>query len=159
MRVFASPPARSRLRLRWRMNWLLVCIACFVCAAWAHGEAIRRDYFFQTIGTDRGLAQDTVTAILQDRSGFIWVGTSSGLQRYDGYHFTTYEHTGDTADSAPEGPVSALVEDPDGNLWIGTNGAGLIRLTPSTGAFRSMNAAGAPAGSTTVRALLSDPRH
>jgi diguanylate cyclase (GGDEF)-like protein/PAS domain S-box-containing protein len=141
------------------MNWLLVCIACLVCAAWAHGEAIRRDYFFQTIGTDRGLAQNTVTAILQDRAGFIWVGTSSGLQRYDGYHFTTYEHTGDTADSAPEGPVSALVEDPDGNLWIGTNGAGLIRLTPSTGAFRSMHIAGSPAGSTAVHALLSDPRH
>ena len=158
MTVFASPLAGSRLRLRWRIDWLLACIACLVCATWAHAEAIRRDYFFQTIGTDRGLAQNTVTAILQDRTGFIWVGTSSGLQRYDGYHFTTYEHAGDTADSAPEGPVSALAEDPDGNLWIGTNGAGLIRLTQSTGAFRSMNAAGAPAGSTNVRALLSDPR-
>ena len=157
MRVFASPPARSRLR--WRLNWLLACSACLVCAAWAHGEAIRRDYFFQTIGTDRGLAQNTVTAILQDHTGFIWVGTSSGLQRYGGYHFTTYERAGDTADSAPEGPVSALVEDPDGNLWIGTNGAGLIRLTPSTGAFRSMHVAGSPAGSTTVHALLADPRH
>jgi diguanylate cyclase (GGDEF)-like protein/PAS domain S-box-containing protein len=156
MRVFASPSAG--LHLRWRIDWLLAGVACLICATWAHGEAIRRDYFFQTIGTDSGLAQNTVTAILQDRTGFIWVGTSSGLQRYDGYHFTIYEHT-DTTDSAPEGPVSALAQDPDGNIWIGTHGTGLTRLEPSTGAFRSMNVAAAAAAAVNVDALLTDPRH
>ncbi len=156
MRVFASPSARSRLR--WRPDWLFAVIACLVCATWAHAEAIRRDYFFQTIGTDRGLAQNTVTAILQDRAGFMWIGTSSGLQRYDGYHFTSFERSGDSDDNAPEGPVAALAQDSDGAIWIGTSDAGLIRLDPSTGVFTSRNIAGASAASMAVRALLVDPQ-
>ncbi len=157
MMVFASPSARSRTR--WRSYWLLVVIVCLVCATWAHAEAIRRDFFFQTIGTDRGLAQNTVTAILQDRTGFMWIGTSSGLQRYDGYQFTSFERTGESANNAPQGPVEALAQDPDGAIWIGTTDAGLIRLEPSTDTFTSMNAAGAAGATMTVRALLVDPQH
>ncbi|MEO7062862.1 MAG: EAL domain-containing protein [Dokdonella sp.] len=156
MRVFASPSARPRLR--WRSDWLFAVIACLVCATWAHAEAIRRDYFFQTIGTDRGLAQNTVTAILQDRTGFMWIGTSSGLQRYDGYHFTSYEHSSENDGNAPEGPVAALAQDPSGAIWIGTREAGLIRLDPSTATFARKNGADAPAAALTIRALQIDPQ-
>lgn len=154
MRVFASPS--DRLRSRWKSVWRLAVIVGLACATCAHAEAIRRDYFFQTIGTDRGLAQNTVSAILQDRGGFIWVGTSSGLQRYDGYHFTRYENTGAGSESAPGGPVAALAQDADGNIWIGTSDAGVIRLDPASGKFTSLSIRGAPPAAMNVRALQFD---
>ncbi|GAA0716125.1 EAL domain-containing protein [Dokdonella soli] len=135
-------------------------IACIVCSASAQGEAVRRDFFFQTIGTDHGLAQNSVIAFLQDRAGFIWIGTAGGLQQYDGYGFNTYEHSGDDPDSPPAGPVTALAEDGDGNIWIGSSTLGLIRHTPSTGVFQHMGTTepGTDASWSTVRALRFDPR-
>ena len=153
MPSFASPSAEICRRSCWRLGLLLAGILFSVCV---QGEAVRRDFYFQSLTTEQGLAQNTVSAFLQDRSGLVWIGTSSGLQQYDGYGFTTYEHSSDETDSAPEGPVSALAEDGEGNIWIGTGVSGLVRHTPSSGAFRIMNAAGAPAGSMHVHALLFD---
>src|SRR5712672_2786771 len=65
-----------------------------------------------------GLLADSVTAILQTRDGFLWVGTSGGLARFDGVNFTTNAATW----------VTALTEDIGGRLWIGTQGNGLFRL-------------------------------
>ena len=107
MRVSAPPSPRPSLRSRWRVALASLCLAW---SALACGEAIQRNFFFQTINTEHGLAQSTVTAFLQDRLGFIWIGTSSGLQQYDGYGFNTFQHSGDDPDSPPEGPVSALAE-------------------------------------------------
>lgn len=41
--------------------------------------------------TDEGLSQNEVTSILQDNEGFMWFGTRSGLNRYDGYEFLTFD--------------------------------------------------------------------
>ncbi|MFI4968790.1 MAG: EAL domain-containing protein [Lysobacterales bacterium] len=138
----------------------MLLLAGLVLPACVHGEAVRRDFFFQTISAERGLAQNTVTAILQDRTGFMWIGTSNGLQQYDGYGFNTYERTGDGPNNPPDGPVSALAEDGDGNIWIGTLAPGLIRHTPASGVFRHVPAigAGAPGGLSKVGALLFDAR-
>jgi len=156
MRASASPSLRTRLRSRWRFCLLAVCAGW---SAWAHAEAFRRDFFFQTIGAEQGLAQNSVSAILQDRVGFVWIGTASGLQKYDGYGFTTYEHSGDDPAGPPEGPVSALAEDADGNLWIGTAAAGLVRRGAADGRFRRMSlAADAAPTATGVHALLFDPQ-
>ncbi len=47
---------------------------------------------FTHLTTEDGLSQSKVTAILQDSRGFMWIGTQSGLNRYDGYEFTIYQH-------------------------------------------------------------------
>lgn len=61
-----------------------------------------------------GLAGDTVTALLQDRDGFLWVGTTSGLSRFDGGAFRSYG----VEDGLPEHGVFELLEDRDGALWL-----------------------------------------
>jgi signal transduction histidine kinase/ligand-binding sensor domain-containing protein/DNA-binding response OmpR family regulator len=58
------------------------------------------------------------THIIQDRMGFIWIGTESGLCRFDGYQFVTYRH--DTYDGLPSNHVTSFCIDHGGNLWIGT---------------------------------------
>ena len=137
----------------------MLFLGCLASPAWADGGAVQRDFYFQTTGTEHGLAQNSVLAFLQDRSGFIWIGTAGGLQQYDGYRFQTYEHSGDEPDSPPEGPVSALAEDAAGDLWIGTAAFGLLRHTPGTAEFRRV-ATGprGTAGSTHVQELLIDPQ-
>ena len=71
-----------------------------------------------------GLRSDSVTAIVQTRDGFLWVGTTAGLVRFDGVKFTEVKLQ--ASDSLVR--VSALCEDSDGHLWIGTQQQGLFEL-------------------------------
>jgi signal transduction histidine kinase/CheY-like chemotaxis protein/streptogramin lyase len=79
-------------------------------------------YRFKYFSHGDGLTDTEVHCLLQDHTGFIWIGTASGLFRYDGMYFTRYRQSGDG-----DSPVNALAETPDGTLWIGTAG-GLARL-------------------------------
>ena len=72
--------------------------------------SLRRPMRFERLSSDDGLSQNTVTAILQDRTGFLWLGTQDGLNRHDGYRFAVYKN--DPADPAtlPADWVKALAE-------------------------------------------------
>jgi diguanylate cyclase (GGDEF)-like protein len=87
--------------------------------------------------SDQGLPQNSVTALLKDRAGYLWIGTFGGLVRYDGHDFRIYgSHTGN---GPPSDRISALLEDPQGRLWIATENAGVGRLDPG-GRFRQPEA-------------------
>ena len=75
-----------------------------------------------------------ISHICQDRSGFVWIATDYGLNKFDGYHFNTYLH--DEADSTSLGVnvVVTLLCDRDGNLWVGTN-RGLDRFVAERNGF------------------------
>jgi len=73
-----------------------------------------------------GLPSDSVTAIIQTRDGFLWLGTSEGLVRFDGDKFTPRELSETATNSAIW--VTALTEDERGHLWIGTQQDGLFEL-------------------------------
>ncbi len=62
--------------------------------------------------------------LLQDRTGFIWIGTENGLFRYDGQNFVRF----DTTDGLPSGSIWSLHQDSRGNLWVGTQ-AGISRYS------------------------------
>src|SRR6266705_3341061 len=79
----------------------------------------------RTWRTGEGLPADSVTAIIQTRDGFLWVGTSAGLVRFDGVKFTEIKPTASSVGSIH---VTALCEDSVGRLWIGTQRDGLFRL-------------------------------
>ena len=82
------------------------------------------------------LPQNSVTAIVQTRDGYLWLGTYGGLVRFDGVRFTVF----DVASGALESNgVQALLEDRAGALWIGTNGGGLTRY--QEGQFKTFRAA------------------
>ena len=77
-----------------------------------------------------GLPSDSVTAIIQTRDGFLWVGTSGGLVRFDGVKFTRLR-LGAFSTNKPVF-VTALCEDSRGALWIGTQQNGLFQLAHGT---------------------------
>ncbi len=90
---------------------------------------------FTALTIDDGLAQGMVSSIAQDRYGFLWFATKDGLDRYDGYSFTTFRH--DPADSTTiaENTVNALYVDRTQHLWVVTNG-GVDLFDPTTERFR-----------------------
>ena len=93
------------------------------------------DIRFSRLSIDQGLSQSTVFCVLQDRIGFIWLGTHDGLNRYDGTQFVTYHHDPDDSSSLPHDTVLDLVEDAAGDLWVATLGGGLARWNRASDSF------------------------
>nr|WP_319401109.1 two-component regulator propeller domain-containing protein [uncultured Carboxylicivirga sp.] len=84
---------------------------------------------FNHLNNNDGLTDNTVYVTFQDNDGFIWFGTSHGLNRYDGYTITSYFSTHNTPHSLSGNRISALAQDNDNNLWIGTdNGIDVLDL-------------------------------
>lgn len=90
--------------------------------------AQRRNIKFDNITIDQGLSQSSVNAVLQDKEGFIWVGTQDGLNKYDGYNFTIYKSDQSDSRTLSNNFIQAICEDKDGYLWVGTDGGGLNRF-------------------------------
>lgn len=91
---------------------------------------------FDTVGMASGLPHSTATALVQDRSGILWIGTMSGLARYDGYRSQTFELQNARDAGLPDTYVRKLLPLPGGDLLIGTNAGGLVRFNQTTLRFR-----------------------
>ncbi|MDZ7362715.1 MAG: response regulator [candidate division KSB1 bacterium] len=94
---------------------------------------------FKHLTIDDGLSQNAVFAMLQDHQGFIWFGTKDGLNRYDGYSFTVYQHNPFDLTSLSANYITALFEDSRGVIWIGTTDGGLNRLQRGTKSFQRLH--------------------
>lgn len=79
---------------------------------------------FHQYGSSDGLSNLNVRCLLQDRTGYIWVGTDNGLFRYDGGKFLGFGH----ADGFSNTEILSLAESPQGRLWVGTND-GVVTLS------------------------------
>ncbi len=90
---------------------------------------------FKRLSVNHGLSQSQVSAMLQDRHGYLWFGTHDGLNRYDGYGFAVLKHDPDDPNSLGHNHITTIYEDRSGVLWIGTV-EGLNRYDPDTGEFR-----------------------
>jgi ligand-binding sensor domain-containing protein/serine phosphatase RsbU (regulator of sigma subunit) len=99
----------------------------------APGGAFAPDLFRQ-LTVENGLAHNHVQCVLQDRQGFLWIGTQAGLDRYDGYAFTSFRHNPKQPGSLPDNRVLCLLEDQEKRLWVGTAN-GLARLDPTSQTF------------------------
>ena len=73
--------------------------------------------------------------IIQDTRGFIWLGTQSGLVRWDGYRFRLYAADTQVAGSLPDSFILSLHIDVRGRLWVGTSAGGLARYDATTDSF------------------------
>ena len=103
------------------VRWLLVLLPLAA-------SGLERQYAFRTLNVNDGLTHNTVLAILQDRTGFMWFGTKDGLNRYDGTEIRVVP-----VDDAIPGNnyVTSLCEDCSGRIWIGTD-AGVCMYDPQT---------------------------
>ena len=91
---------------------------------------------FEHLPPAAGLSQGSVNCVLQDRRGFLWIGTQDGLNRYDGYECLVFRADPDDPRALADGFVRCRAEDADGSLWVGPESGGLHRLDPRRGVFR-----------------------
>lgn len=90
---------------------------------------------FNRITTNEGPSRGTIYSILQDKQGFLWLGTSTGLLRYDGHVFKRYSHNPSDSTSLSGDFIWSIAEDSSGDLWIGTSGRGLNKYVRATNSF------------------------
>ncbi len=82
--------------------------------------------YFARLGREQGLSHYTVSDVIQDQAGFVWLATNSGLDRFDGHKFVSYRQK---SAGLTEDRISCLFEDEAGRLWVGTDGSGLNGLS------------------------------
>ena len=75
-------------------------------------------YIFHHLETSDGLSNNSVRTILKDSYGFLWIGTESGLNRYDGYGFKVYSMRTGTPNTLISNDIIGLQEDGLGNIWV-----------------------------------------
>lgn len=85
-------------------------------------SAQKKPLIFNNYASEQGLSQNSVTAIVQDKFGFIWLGTENGLNKFDGYQITTYFHDIDNENSISSGDINDIAVDEYNRLWIATGG-------------------------------------
>ncbi|WP_240957599.1 sensor histidine kinase [Parabacteroides distasonis] len=90
---------------------------------------------FDRITMDSGLSSSSVTSILKDRTGYVWVGTTEGLNRYDGYTFKVFLPVPDCPESIQSSSIDKLFEDSDGGIWIFFSSGGISRYDRGSDTF------------------------
>jgi len=83
-------------------------------------------YVHDSWSTRDGLPNRRVSAIVQTRDGYLWIGTGAGLARFDGVRFAVFNSR--THPEIGNDDIRTLHEDADGALWIGTYGSGIVRF-------------------------------
>jgi two-component sensor histidine kinase/streptogramin lyase len=115
-----------------RLLLIAVILLAMGCRAWATSFP---GFYFQNITTAEGLSSNEITCLYQDRAGFLWVGTTFGLNRYDGNSVMRWFHESDDTNSLSGNHIASILEDHQGILWIATKDGGLTRFDRSQ--FRS----------------------
>jgi ligand-binding sensor domain-containing protein len=152
-RVIPMPVNRVFPVLQTVAGLVLVCIAVAVSPSYGEAPAGRR-YALTAWAAEKGQPPGDVFAITQDSNGYLWLGTPSGLFRFDGSKFTAWPG-GNPGSSLPAGPVHALVGSPDGGLWVGFGGGGGVVHIDRDEVVRYTAADGAPSG---VTDMIQDRR-
>jgi signal transduction histidine kinase/ligand-binding sensor domain-containing protein/DNA-binding response OmpR family regulator len=76
---------------------------------------------------ENNLSNNHITSILEDRLGYLWFGTSDGLNKWDGYKMEIFRYDNNNTNSIPNNYITCLAEDQNHNIWIGSNQGGIAR--------------------------------
>ncbi|QTA80083.1 Two component system response regulator/histidine kinase, PAS fold-containing [Desulfonema limicola] len=110
---------------------VIINLSALVQTVFSDNNALRFDH----LTPDDGLSAQYISVIFQDRQGFIWIATSDGLDRYDGYNFISFRHDPENPNSLSSSGVNTIWQDNTGILWFGTLN-GLTRFDPQSGNFK-----------------------
>ena len=83
-------------------------------------RAQQSQYSFAHVNVNEGLSSSRAKCFLRDKQGFIWIGTTSGLNRFDGYTIKKYFSDARDTTSLVDDDINGLFEDPNGRMWVDT---------------------------------------
>lgn len=86
-----------------------------------------------------GLSNSTITALLQDHYGYMWIGTSSGLNCFDGYDFKIFKSNPHSDNSISNNGIKCIYEDSHNNLWVGQLDGNISRIDQHKGIIKNFS--------------------
>jgi signal transduction histidine kinase/streptogramin lyase len=112
---------------------------------------------FEQLSVDQGLSQASVRCLVQDRQGYLWIGTEDGLNRYDGHGFRVFRANPKDPTSLSNSYIHELFVCREGDLWVACE-RGLNRYLPASESFVRYRANSGKEGTHayTVRSLTED---
>ena len=116
------------------MKKIIFIVICLLAGNAALARTEGEHYYFKGLSIRDGLSQNTVQAILQDETGFMWFGSKDGLNRYDGNSFRQFKREADNPRSIGNNFITSLYEDVEGNIWVGTD-MGIYIYSPEHDSF------------------------
>ncbi|WP_395788472.1 two-component regulator propeller domain-containing protein [Aquimonas sp.] len=115
----------------------------------------RSTALFERVGDHQRIPDGVVTALAQDAEGFVWIGTTEALIRFDGYRFKSYRHDPADPGSLPGSRIESLLAASDGRLWVGTYSSGIAVYDASTDQFAAIESRIDPTDAPRVPAAAS----
>ncbi|MGO4292347.1 hybrid sensor histidine kinase/response regulator transcription factor [Chitinophaga sp. RAB17] len=136
-----------------RATAALILLLCLL----AYFEGNGQTFSFSHLSVENGLSDISVMAIAQDSQGFIWLGTTNQLNRYDGYHIKSYAFNNSDSTTLSDNRITVLLNDSRKNLWVGTSNQ-LNRYIPGKDCFERIPLPGTAADKSRVfiNALCED---
>jgi signal transduction histidine kinase/ligand-binding sensor domain-containing protein/DNA-binding response OmpR family regulator len=115
---------------------IAVMLLCLFCAAKSFAQ---EDFRLTQLSVNEGLSHSDVTAIVQDQSGYLWLGTNNGLNRYDGSKVKVFKGRPNEPGTLPDSKITKLHADRGYRIWIGTQTSGLCYYDKRTQLFHPVD--------------------
>ncbi len=113
-----------------KLNFYII-LFCAITGSFNYSQNL----LFKSVTVEDGLSSSDANCIIQDKLGFIWIGTDNGLNRFDGAHFKVYRNNQNNPNSISDNSIWSLFEDRSGNIWVGTKGGVLNKYIPALDKF------------------------
>jgi signal transduction histidine kinase/ligand-binding sensor domain-containing protein/DNA-binding response OmpR family regulator len=99
-----------------KLKTTLLALFCFTAFARLCGQS--NEYQFSHLDFANGLSNNHITCLYKDARGFMWFGTISGLNRYDGYQFRIFKHDQKDSFSIADNYIEQILDGPNGRMWV-----------------------------------------
>lgn len=117
---FTSRAVSKFMRAERKIAYKAFICAFFVLFIAVAASAQNNEFQFSRLDISNGLSHNQVNTMLKDSKGFMWFGTLSGLNKYDGYKFKIYKHIEGDTTSLNDDFIVSIAEGPENKLWIET---------------------------------------
>jgi signal transduction histidine kinase/ligand-binding sensor domain-containing protein/DNA-binding response OmpR family regulator len=102
---------------------------------WVQSRGQPTSFYFEPLFFGHPMSESTVLAIQEGKKGFMWLGTTQGLVRFDGYEYRYFQHQPDQTNGLSNNRISEILMDDDGRFWLGTDGGGVCLFDPEQERF------------------------
>ncbi len=113
----------------------LLVLLLFTLTIYGQNKAENKNIRIKHFTLEDGLSQVSNNDILQDSSGFVWIASEDGLNRFDGKEFKHFKYSQTDSLTISGNQITKLLEDNTGKIWVGTHGNGLNYYNPDLNIF------------------------
>ena len=148
---------KTKINLIIKLNILILSVFLFgiQSVVFSQNDNFRIKYFT----LEDGISQASSNDLLLDNSGFIWIATQDGLNKFDGNKFEHYKYSKQDSLTLSGNIINKLLEDTSGKIWVGTVGGGLNYYDPQQEIFHRVKLKHSSSSNEIISALAEDNEH